>query len=163
MRKKYASDARSSDGEGTAAANAIEISSKIVEEVGFEKVRRQLAALHELRIVLLDGLCMGGVLACPRSAASDAAWLREIEEIGKTCPKIVELDLSRNLIEQWEDVAGICTALVFLRSLKVKYVGRWLLCCCRKCSSCAVAVAIDSENCACPSPEAIKRVPLSPA
>ncbi|KAA6410740.1 MAG: hypothetical protein FRX48_05050 [Lasallia pustulata] len=119
LRKKYASDARSSDGEGTAAANAIEISGKIVEEVGFEKVRRQLAALHELRIVLLDGLCMGGVLACPRSAASDAAWLREIEEIGKTCPKIVELDLSRNLIEQWEDVAGICTALVFLRSLKV--------------------------------------------
>ena len=128
MHSKYAPDARSSDGEGTAAANVIEISGKIVEEVGFEKIRRQLAALHELRIVLLDGLCVAGALACPMSAASDTAWLRELEEIGKTCPKIVELDLSRNLIELWEDVAGICSALTVLRSLKVKYVGHWLLC-----------------------------------
>ena len=124
MHKKYAPDAPRSDGQGTAAPNAIEISGKVVEEVGFEKIRRQLATLHELRIVLLDGLCMGGVLACPGPAVSDIAWLQEIKGIEKTCPKIVELDLSRNLIERWEDVAGICTALVALRSLKVKYVGR---------------------------------------
>lgn len=124
MHKKYASDAPSSDGQPLAPSNAIEISGKIVEEVGFEKIRRQLATLHELRIVLLDGLCMGGVLACPRSAVSNAPWLQEIKEIEKTCPKIVELDLSRNLIECWEDVAGICTTLAALRSLKVKYVGR---------------------------------------
>lgn len=73
--------------------------------------------------MLLDGLCMGGVLSGPRPAVSDTAWLQEIKEIEKTCPKIVELDLSRNLIERWEDVAGICTALADLRSLKVKYVG----------------------------------------
>ena len=126
MHKKYASDTPTPDGQGTAAPTAIEISGKIVEEVGFEKIRQQLATLHELRIVLLDGLCMGGVLACPRSAISEASWLQEIREIEGTCPKIVELDLSRNLIERWEDVAGICTALAALRSLKVKYAGSWL-------------------------------------
>lgn len=123
LHQKYASDAPSSDGQATAASNAIQISGKIVEEVGFEKIRRQLATFRELRIVLLDGVCMGGVLSCPRPAVSDASWLQEIKEIRKTCPKIAELDLSRNLIERWEDVAGICTALADLRSLKVKYVG----------------------------------------
>lgn len=99
-----------------------------MEEVGFEKIRRQLAAFQELRIVLLDGFCMGGLLSCPRPAVSDTSWLQEIKEIEKTCPKIVELDLSRNLFERWEDVAGICTALADLRSLKVKYVGYQSLC-----------------------------------
>ena len=129
LRKKYASEAPRSNAHGQAASpKAIEISGKVVEEVGFEKIRQQLATLHELRIVLLDGFCMGGVLAYPRPAFSEASWLLEVKWIEETCPKIVELDLSRNLIERWEDVAGICMTLAALRSLKVKYVGCWLSC-----------------------------------
>lgn len=36
---------------------------------------------------------------------------------------ILELDLSRNLIETWADVAEICSGLENLRSLKLKYVS----------------------------------------
>ena len=36
----------------------IRISGKEVEEVGFDKIRKQLAQLSELKIVILDGLCM---------------------------------------------------------------------------------------------------------
>ena len=36
----------------------IRISGKEAEEVGFDKIRRQQSQLDELKIVLLDGLCM---------------------------------------------------------------------------------------------------------
>ena len=35
---------------------------------------------------------------------------------------IVELDLSRNLLETWIDVIGICGALKHLAALELKYV-----------------------------------------
>ena len=87
---------------------------KTVEEVGFEKIRQQLAILNELKIVLLDGLC----LATPRDDP-------ELAKIRETCPKIQELDLSRNLFERWEEVVKICEQLEELRSLKVKVRLPW--------------------------------------
>lgn len=102
----------------TAPKNAIEISGKVVEEVGFDKIRRQLAELQELRIVLLDGLRVVGVLPSyeqDQDSDSDAA-----RQIGLTCPKIIELDLSRSLLSRWSDLWQICNQLKHLKRLKLK-------------------------------------------
>lgn len=122
LRAKYASDAPTSNGtERLWNAPAIEISGKVVEEVGFEKIRQQLARLYALEIVLLDGLCIAGVL--PEAAsANEEVWLEELERIKATCPAVTELDLSRNLLETWGEVEGICAVLPKLKSIRVKYV-----------------------------------------
>lgn len=39
----------------------IRISGKTVEEVGFEEKRLQLAVLQNLKVAVLDGLCIAGV------------------------------------------------------------------------------------------------------
>ena len=93
----------------------------MVEEVGFEKIRRQLAVLNELRIVLLDGLGVAGPTAAPR-AEDDQGKADALRDIRESCPKIRELDLSRNLLERWGNVVEICSQLDELTSLKVKYV-----------------------------------------
>lgn len=46
--------------------------------------------------------------------------LQEQTRIADQKLKIVELDLSRNLLEKWVDVASICLTLKSLRTLKVK-------------------------------------------
>ena len=97
----------------------IKISGKQVEEVGFDKIRAQQADLAELRIVLLDCLCVRRPIQPSRRGkwyGCDATDIREV------CPKITELDLSRNLLEDWHEVAEICAQLDGLRSLKVEYV-----------------------------------------
>ncbi|KAJ5343875.1 Leucine-rich repeat typical subtype [Penicillium brevicompactum] len=122
LREKYASEpvqSSASDGsEGTVPrGNAIEISGKVVEEVGFDKIRRQLAELQELRIVLLDGLRVVGILPSysqDHGPESDAA-----QQIGLTCPKITELDLSRSLLNRWQDVWDICNQLKHLKGLRL--------------------------------------------
>ena len=107
---------------GDALHGSIEISGKVVEEVGFDKIRKQLSELQELRIILLDGLQVAGIRAEDGlqeeedSGEKDAAR-REIEQ---TCPKITELDLSRCLLSRWRDVADICGRLGRLRVLKLK-------------------------------------------
>jgi hypothetical protein len=110
-----------------ASAHAtIEISGKIVEEVGFEKIRRLLAQLHELRIVLLDGMRMKGVLADQNASAAERQL--ELQRIREICPKITELDMSRNLLQGWKEVTDICLQLGELRVLKLKYVC-WIFGC----------------------------------
>ncbi|RDL42272.1 uncharacterized protein BP5553_02251 [Venustampulla echinocandica] len=84
----------------------IEISGKVVEKVGFDKIRKQLAQLNELKIVLVDGLRIN-------CAEKPSRTIRE------TCPKIVELDLSRNLFEDFEVVVHVCGGLDNLRTLKL--------------------------------------------
>ncbi|KAL4892139.1 hypothetical protein BDV59DRAFT_180927 [Aspergillus ambiguus] len=124
LREKYASEfeevlARqrlSGDVPVDAQQKPIEISGKVVEEVGFDKIRKQLAELQELKIVLLDGLRVAGVLAQEGDPERHEAALREIEQ---TCPKIVELDLSRNLLNRWDEVSCICGRLKRLRKLKL--------------------------------------------
>lgn len=94
---------------------SIEISGKVVEEVGFERIRKQQAILNELKIVLLDGLRI-------ESTGIQAEIERLGAKIASTCPNITELDLSRNLFEHWKDVAEICGPLTKLRILKARYV-----------------------------------------
>lgn len=83
-----------------------------MEEVGFEKIRRQLAELQELRIVLLDGACI---------AAVDS-------DLDKQELKIVELDLSRNLLESCDEVVALCDTLPKLQSLRLEYVRYISIC-----------------------------------
>lgn len=123
LRNKYASENDSelvwtSKPIGKTSQEVIEISGKVVEEVGFDKIRKQLAELQELRIVLLDGLRIAGVLSSyeqPEAEVREAA-----KEIATTCPKIEDLDLSRSLLSSWRHVWDICNQLKALKKLKVK-------------------------------------------
>jgi hypothetical protein len=80
---------------------------KVAEEVGFDKIRAQLAQLHELKIVLVDGL----QVCCAE---------RPDKTIRDVCPRIAELDLSRNLFESCREIIHICGELDNLRTLKFK-------------------------------------------
>ncbi|KAK2755954.1 hypothetical protein FQN54_005750 [Arachnomyces sp. PD_36] len=121
LHEKYASDLVRSKQAGVeidehGVESSIEISGKAVEEVGFEKIRKQLAALHELQIVILDGLSIQGLLPPGGGASRREDELRRITD---TCPKVAEFDLSRNLIRRWGEIEDICSQLKFLRSLKL--------------------------------------------
>ncbi|OKP12754.1 Tubulin-specific chaperone E [Penicillium subrubescens] len=122
LRDKYASENDSelvwtSKPLGQASQQTIEISGKVVEEVGFDKIRKQLAELQELRIVLLDGLRIVGVLSSYEQP--EAEVLEAAKDIATTCPKIEELDLSRSLLSRWRHVWDICYPLKELKKLKV--------------------------------------------
>ena len=90
--------------------------------MGLDKIRAQLAMLNELKIVLLDGLCLAGLDSRPWSGDLEAYDAR-VSEIEDVCPIVTELDLSRNLLESWADVVGVCRALPKLRSLTLKFVS----------------------------------------
>ena len=121
LRKKYAP---SDDGEGsTDSETSISIDGKVVEEIGFKRVQDQLAKLNGLRVVLLDGLCLAGVQAQPWNEPHGIRQ-KSIQQIHNHKLNIVELDLSRNVIEMWAEIVDICTTLRSLRILKVKYVYR---------------------------------------
>jgi hypothetical protein len=83
------------------------ISGKVAEEIGFEKIRRQQAQLHRLTVVLVDGLRIN-------TAEKTDSFIR------KTCPRVIELDLSRNLFEDFETVVRICGELDSLTTLRIK-------------------------------------------
>lgn len=102
----------------------IRISGKEVEEVGFDKIRKQLADLNELRIVILDGMCMSRPIATlteNKGVDPLEEWPKDLTDVKNACPKTVELDLSRNLFEEWREVASICEQLDKLKSLRAEY------------------------------------------
>jgi hypothetical protein len=87
---------------------AIQFSGKVAEEVGFEKIRRQQAQLSELRYAVLDETRIATV------------YKEGEPSITETCPKIFELDLSRNLFRKVGPVVAICSELPRLRDLRLK-------------------------------------------
>ena len=115
LQLKYASDGPTAV---PAPHRQIVISGKVAEEVGFEKIRRQQSQLAELKIAILDGARVAG--ASP--AAGQGSGSGEIQPVAQVCPKITELDLSRNLFERIGDVVDICCELNELRVLRLKYV-----------------------------------------
>ncbi|GAP83592.1 putative tubulin-specific chaperone e protein [Rosellinia necatrix] len=86
---------------------AIQFSGKVAEEVGFAKTRSKQAQLSELRYAVLDGTCIA------------TAYNEGDPSITETCPKVVELDLSRNLFQKVGLVVPICSALPRLRELRL--------------------------------------------
>ena len=98
-------------------AQPVEISGKTVEEVGFEKIRRQQAQLQDLRVAVLDELQVCGIAEAPLDLDS---MKRAQKDIAETCPNIQELDLGWSLLEDWQAVADICLPLQKLRILKVR-------------------------------------------
>lgn len=138
LRFKYASDPPGQDGNGESQGDesllysnerAIKISGKTAEEVGFDKIRKRLADLHELRIVILDNLDIqrSNVESYRRAWES---WRPETPhndplqyhgrnlDVNQACPNVSELDVSRNLFEGWLEVASICEELRELRSVR---------------------------------------------
>lgn len=109
MRLKYASEVTSSNVPITSGTQ-IEISGKVVEEVGFDKIRLKLAQLQDLKVIILDGMRISHAQADGDSPIRDVS------------PMITELDLSRNLLETAEPLVDVCRELIHLRALRVKYV-----------------------------------------
>lgn len=101
IRRKYApgKSSDSTDEIDTSASRhqIINISGKDVEEVGFDKISRKLADLNALQIVILDHMSIGQ--DNPTEAPST--------DLGIICPKVIQLDLSYNLLETWDHVAAI--------------------------------------------------------
>lgn len=114
LREKYAAEAKDQD-DGVQNSRVI-ISGKVAEEIGFDKIRRKLAQVKELKIVLVDGLRVA------RARDDDEPTIEE------TSPSIVQLDLSRNLLEQLAPVVDICRRLPKLQSLSIKSVLQLNLC-----------------------------------
>ncbi|KAL9050323.1 MAG: hypothetical protein Q9162_006711 [Coniocarpon cinnabarinum] len=114
VKHKYASDIP--DDSTANASNdknhAIHISGKEVEEVGFDRIRRQHADFKELRIVVVDGLCI-------QNSEADAYKNGKQKAIAEALPRVQELDLSRNLFEVLSEIMDICQQLTRLTSLRL--------------------------------------------
>ncbi|CAG8483594.1 9173_t:CDS:10 [Acaulospora colombiana] len=78
-----------------------------VEALGWEKIRRKQRHLDRLREV---GLSFERI--------SSAGNPGEIEAL---CPNIIDLNLSKNLLSNWETVASICRQLKNLEILRLNY------------------------------------------
>lgn len=87
----------------------IKFAGKVAEEVGFDKVRRQMAQLDELKMAILDGVHM--------------AFARQQGEptVAQVSPKLTHIDISRNLFEKLGPVVEICKDLPSLKKLAIKY------------------------------------------
>ncbi|KAF3769241.1 hypothetical protein M406DRAFT_95917 [Cryphonectria parasitica EP155] len=112
LQQKYASEV-TADHKPIAPGPQIVISGKVAEEIGFDKIRRQQAQLSELKIVILDGM---RIVAPSVAAASGGQETKPVREI---CPKVTELDLSRNLLADLAPVVEICSDLTELRGLRL--------------------------------------------
>lgn len=86
----------------------IKFAGKVAEEVGFDKVRRQLAQLDELKIAILDGVHMAFARCDGDQAVADVS------------PKLSHIDLSRNLFDTLGPVVDICRDLPGLKKLAIK-------------------------------------------
>ncbi|TLS24449.1 hypothetical protein PpBr36_08771 [Pyricularia pennisetigena] len=115
VRDKYADEP---EGDAASRPKEIVISGKVAEEVGFDKIRRRMAQLHELTIVIVDGARIAFV--CSPHGSSDHE-----SSVKETCPRIVELDISRNLISDISVVVEICSQLSDLRSLRLNGNRFW--------------------------------------
>ncbi|PKS10545.1 hypothetical protein jhhlp_002299 [Lomentospora prolificans] len=112
LHEKYASEVDESNAP-VASARLIEISGKVVEEVGFNKIRKRLARVGDLKIVILDGMRV----VSATGGGDDGRF--ESMTVAETCPKIIELDLSRNLFVDFKPLVEVCSQLSDLRSLRI--------------------------------------------
>lgn len=107
---KYAGEYTLPD--GRRAAEEIIFFGKRAEEVGFEKIRRKQANVGELKVVIVEDLQVLTALADDEDEGT----------ITRTCPKITQLGLGRNLFDRLGPVMDICRELPALNSLNLGYV-----------------------------------------
>ena len=107
-------------------AEPISISGKVVEEVGFDKIRERQAMLDEIQIAILDRARIAGYGSKPWSSPYGSELLDRdfnqndsITRFGRNLPKLQFLDLSQNLLELWTDVTAICES-VLIKTLRLK-------------------------------------------
>jgi hypothetical protein len=109
LQEKYGSEGTQRETR-PADSKIIMFGTKAAQEMGFDKIRRKMAQLQELKMVLLDGMCIA------------TAWAEGEPGIKETCPNITQLDLTRNLIESIDPVVEICRNLPKLRNLGLRLV-----------------------------------------
>lgn len=93
----------------------MEFGSKVAEEVGFERIREKQSDLSHLRVAILDGQRITGTSHLERAERQ-----AELEQISEVCQSISELDLSRSLLESWEDVVDILVSVAGVKQLRLK-------------------------------------------
>ncbi|KAL8736158.1 MAG: hypothetical protein Q9166_000313 [cf. Caloplaca sp. 2 TL-2023] len=98
------------------ARSTITISGKEVDEVGFDAISKKQSAWTELTTVSLDGLRIDSRYQEPLRSEQDYQCIQQVLPRGL---KWRELDLSRNLFDEWNDIKNVCTFLPELRVLKV--------------------------------------------
>lgn len=109
LRQKYATeDLERRDVLSRALDREIEISGKVVHEVGFDKVRMQLKKLDQLKHVVLDGMRIV-------RAKDDTD-----ENVRDICPRIQSLVMRRNLFYTQVEILNICRDLRSLQSLDIR-------------------------------------------
>lgn len=102
---------------GSPVSDAIFISGKEVDEVGFTIITQRQSAWPGLKIISLDGLRLNGICSQLFSLESRRLAFEQILYSEFWCE---ELDLSRNLFEDWHHVIDILSALPRLKVLKLK-------------------------------------------
>ena len=93
----------------------IEFGSKVAEEVGFDKIRTEQSKLSQIRVAILDGQCIEGTQHLEEEEKQ--AYLYQL---ALTFKSVTELDISRNLLEHFEDACDALAALPNLRQLRLK-------------------------------------------
>ena len=102
LRNKYSSR--------LATDQPVEISGKIVREVGFERIQQHWQDIQNHDTIDLTGSC---IFVKEHNGPTQAQDIREIDL------KVRTLDLSNNLLESWADTLTVCRDLEYLRSLNV--------------------------------------------
>ncbi|PSR78869.1 tubulin-specific chaperone E [Coniella lustricola] len=119
LQAKYASEV-TADHKPISSGPQIVISGKVAEEIGFDKIRKQQAQLGELKYVILDAMCIDAATAKDRGQQQQQQQQHKEEAaIRDICPKVIELDISRNLFTDLGPVVDICSNLSDLRSLRI--------------------------------------------
>lgn len=65
-------------------------------------------------------MCRPEVRISQPAAAPSKSWNQDGDDVKEACPKAIELDISRNLFEEWREVVSICENLEKLTSLRVE-------------------------------------------
>ncbi|KAL8913181.1 MAG: hypothetical protein Q9171_001975 [Xanthocarpia ochracea] len=114
VREKYGSGDMPQDVKG--GPSIIVISGKEVDEVGFDAISTKLSAWSDLTIVSLDGLRIDSLYHKP----SHSKQVHEADiRVLSSGLKWKELDLSRNLFDDWHEITNICSFTKELRVLNL--------------------------------------------
>ncbi|KAL8884776.1 MAG: hypothetical protein Q9192_006770 [Flavoplaca navasiana] len=114
LRAKYGSENTPKGGDGK--SSPIVISGKEVDEVGFDAISKKQSAWSDLTIVSLDDLHIDGLYHQSPHLQQDHGKEPTNLPSGLNWK---ELDLSRNLFNDWGEISNICKYLRDLRVLKL--------------------------------------------